>query len=173
MTVVGDTSVLRYLVTLGQVDLLPRRFGQLLIPPEVADECRPAGSPEALRTFIRNPPGWLSIDRLSAASTASTPGLERLDPGEAAAIRLALARNAKLLLIDERLGRRVATNVKLRVSGTLGIIADAAQRGWLDFEMTVQDLIEKTNFRVSHEVIEAVRRRLDTCQVSEPARQAR
>ena len=158
MTVVGDTSVLRYLVTLGQVDILPRRFGQLLIPPEVADECRHSGSPEARRTFIRNSPGWLSIDPLSAVAV---PGLERLDPGEAAAIRLALARNATLLLIDERLGRRVATNARLRVSGTLGVIADAAQRGWLDFEMTVQDLIEKTNFRVSLEVIEAVRRLLE------------
>ena len=125
MIVVGDTSVLRYLVTLGQVDILPRRFGQLLIPPEVADECRHSGSPEALRTFIRNPPGWLSIDPIS---TAATPGLERLDAGEAAAIRLALARNAKLLLIDERIGRRVATNARLRISGTLRIIADSAKR---------------------------------------------
>jgi len=165
VTVVGDTSVLRYLVTLDQVDILPRRFGQLLIPPEVADECRHSGSPEALRTFIRNAPGWLSIDPISAAAT---PGLERLDPGEAAAIRLALARNAKLLLIDERIGRRVATNARLPVSGTLGLIADAAQRGWLDFDMTVQDLIEKTNFRVSQEVIEAVRRRLETHGRSNP-----
>jgi predicted nucleic acid-binding protein len=45
VTVVSDTSVLRYLVTLGQVDLLPRRFGKLLLPPDVADECRHAVSP--------------------------------------------------------------------------------------------------------------------------------
>jgi predicted nucleic acid-binding protein len=36
--VVSDTSVLRYLVTLGRADLLLRRFGALLVPPEVADE---------------------------------------------------------------------------------------------------------------------------------------
>jgi predicted nucleic acid-binding protein len=154
VTVVSDTSVLRYLVTLGQADLLPRRFGKLLLPPEVADECRHASSPAALRTFIDSPPGWISIE---SAPLLAVPGLERLDCGESAAIRLALHRKADLLLIDERVGRGVAASAGLRVSGTLGVLADAAERGWLDFDLHVQRLMAETNFRVSPEVIDAVR----------------
>ncbi|WP_058554140.1 hypothetical protein [Thiohalocapsa sp. ML1] len=154
MTVVSDTSVLRYLVTLGQAELLPRRFGKLLLSPEVADECRHASSPAALRSFIDSAPAWLDIE---SAPLLAVPGLERLDRGESAAIRLALHRKADLLLIDERIGRSVAASAGLRVSGTLGVLADAAERGWLDFDLHVQRLLAETNFRVSPQVIEAVR----------------
>lgn len=53
MTIVSDTSVLGYLVTRGQVDLLRRRFGALLVPPEVAAECRHPSSPDALAGFVQ------------------------------------------------------------------------------------------------------------------------
>lgn len=158
MIVISDTSPLRYLVALGLVDLMPRRFGELLVPPEVADECRHSAAPEALRRFVLNAPGWFSI---AQAPPRSISGLGRLDPGESAAIRLALAKDADLLLIDERIGRQVAVDADIRVSGTLGLLADAAERGWLDFDMTVQRLVTETNFRVSPEVIGAVRRLLE------------
>jgi len=40
------------------------------------------------------------------------------------------------------------------------VLADAAERGWLDFDLHGQRLLAETNFRVSPEVVEAVRRLL-------------
>ncbi|MBK5971112.1 MULTISPECIES: DUF3368 domain-containing protein [Thiorhodovibrio] len=155
MTVVSDTSVLRYLVTLDAGAFLQKRFGRILMPPEVAEECLHPSAPGKLRTFIQGSPDWLDI---KMAEPLDVPGLERLDHGESAAIRLALGRQADLLLIDERIGRKTALGAGLRVAGTLGLLADAAQRGWLDFDEAVSCLTAQTNFRVSPEVLRAVSR---------------
>jgi len=62
--------------------------------------------------------------------------------------------------MDERLGRCVAEPVGLRVVGTLGLIADAAEREWLDFDVAIKQLLSKTNFRVSTKVVAEVRQRI-------------
>jgi predicted nucleic acid-binding protein len=153
--VVADTSVLCYLALLDCLDILPRRFGAIVIPPEVADECVQPGAPDKLRAFIGNPPDWL---RIMDAPMEQISELATLDAGEAAAIRLALSRRETLLLIDERRGRALAKSLGLAVSGTLGVLADAARRGWIDFDQMIHRLRTQTNFRVSPEVIAGLRR---------------
>lgn len=154
MIAVSDTSVLCYLTLLDCSDILHRRFETILIPTKVAEECLQAGAPAKLRTFMRDQPEWLSI---RPAPDSAAPALQRLDPGESAAICLALACHADAVLIDERLGRQIATNSGLDVTGTLGILADAAARGWLNFDGMLERLRNETNFRVSTEVVAALR----------------
>lgn len=155
MTVVSDTSVLCYLTLISCVEVLPRRFGTVTIPSKVAEECLHPRAPEKLGALLQMPPPWL---RIAPAASARAPGAERLDPGEAAAIALAVERHADLLLIDERIGRRIAIDAGLAVAGTLGILGDAASRGWLSFDATVARLLGETNFRASAEVIDRLRR---------------
>ena len=51
-----------------------------------------------------------------------------LDPGERDAIQLAKEEHADLLLMDERLGVRMALRRGLMVTGTLGVLVQAARR---------------------------------------------
>ncbi len=157
MIVVSDTSVLCYLVLLGHVNIIKRRFGSVSVPPEVVNESTNPLAPALLRAFFQQAPDWLVVE---PAPLISILGLDRLDPGEAAAIRLVIFRRAEFVLIDERQGRRVAEQAGLRVIGTLGLIADAAERGWLDFDNAIRRLLTETNFRVSSEVVAAVRQRI-------------
>jgi hypothetical protein len=70
----------------------------------------------------------------------SQPLLVDLDAGEASVIQLALDRGVQLVCIDEKLGRRQAEALGLRVAGTLGLLRKAKQVGIVDH---VRPIIEK------------------------------
>jgi predicted nucleic acid-binding protein len=53
---------------------------------------------------------------------------ERLDPGEAEAIVVAVELSADLILMDEHDGRRTAIAMGLRPMGLLGVLAEAKRR---------------------------------------------
>jgi predicted nucleic acid-binding protein len=83
------------------------------------------------------------------------PALEGIDAGEKAAIQLAAYLNSDLLLMDDRKGVRAAIRKGLRVTGTLGILDLAAQRGLTDFGQAVE-LLRQTNFRIPKAVLHAL-----------------
>jgi predicted nucleic acid-binding protein len=66
-----------------------------------------------------------------------------LDPGESAAIVLALEVGADLILADERKGRRKAAEMGLEVVGLLGVINEAKRRGLIPACRPVLDALEK------------------------------
>lgn len=90
---------------------------------------------------MQAPPAWLEIHE-----TPDILPVAGLDEGEAAAISLALSRHADMLLIDERTGSRVAQTRDLLVTGTLGVLDLAAERGLIDFADAIRAL-ELTSFR--------------------------
>ena len=59
MIVVADTSPINYLVLIGHVEILPYFYGRILIPPTVWEELQDANTPDQVRTWIDQPPGWL------------------------------------------------------------------------------------------------------------------
>jgi predicted nucleic acid-binding protein len=61
---------------------------------------------------------------------------------------LAESINASVIVIDEKSARRVASDRGLRVTGTLGILGEAASRGLVDLTGAI-DRLRKTNFRYS------------------------
>lgn len=78
---------------------------------------------------------------------------ERLDPGEAEAIVLAIERRADVLLVDERLGRRTATEAGLKVTGLLGVVAKAKEAGLIERAKPVLDeLLQVARFWIGPEL---------------------
>ena len=159
MIVVGDTSPLRYLAAIGGLGWLQVLFEQVVCPPEVLAECRNENAPAPLRAWAFSPPSWLRIMPVSAG-TRALPVEAPLDVGETAALCLALEIHADLVLLDERRGRAVAAQLGLPLTGTLGVLVEAALHGLMDFEATLTLLRQSTNFRVGEPVIAAARARL-------------
>jgi predicted nucleic acid-binding protein len=109
----------------------------------VEAELSHALAPASVRHWITKAPAWLEIHDIPDLQETAPTGL---DPGEAAAIALASRLHADLVLIDERLGFRVAQQMGLRVTGTLGVLDLAAERGLVDFAEAIRRL-EQASFR--------------------------
>jgi len=90
---------------IGEIDLLPKLYPHIAIPPAVQVELRNADAPDIVRAWIENPPAWLAI---MAPHSSDDPRLSALDSGEREALALALELRADLVLIDERDARAVA-----------------------------------------------------------------
>jgi predicted nucleic acid-binding protein len=148
--VVSDTSPIRALHHLGLTSLLQRFYGEVLIPPAVAEELRdPAAA--------LSPLDWSSIPgvRLQAPgdSTRVQHLLQTLDRGESEAIALALEVQATALLIDEREGRAVAASLGLMPVGVLGMLIQAKQEGLVP---TVRPLINELRSGISFRISPAL-----------------
>jgi len=141
MLVVADSSPLNFLVRLGYADSLPKLFEEVAIPPQVAAELTRPETPKVVRDFITKPPAWLVVRAPSQIEVI--PGL---DPGEAAAINLALELKAALLLIDERDGRKAARRRNIPVTGTIGVLERAAENGLLNLREAFLRLKEQPDF---------------------------
>ncbi|MBL9136507.1 MAG: DUF3368 domain-containing protein [Verrucomicrobiales bacterium] len=121
MIVVSDTSCISNLLSIGLEDLLPRLFGEVLIPPAVRSEL--------LRFHVRVPD---FVRCVAPAGTGEMARLsEELDLGEAEAICLALELKADRLLIDEALGRAAALREGIRIIGLVGVLVTAKRAGHL------------------------------------------
>lgn len=120
MIVVSDTSPLTALVKIGRAELLAELFGRVIIPPAV--------EMELLREH-RELPEWLEVQAPSMIPAEIAAA--HLDAGETQALALALELRADTVLMDERLGRRIARSVGLIPTGVLGCLLFAKREGLL------------------------------------------
>ena len=145
--VVSNTTPISNLLRIGQLPLLQRVFGQILIPSQVAAELT-RGQP-VLGTW-QDAPGAESILVVEVKTSPFLHQLEsRLDAGESAAIALANERCATLCLMDEVEGRQVAAYHGLRVVGTLGILLEAKRLGHVGTVSPLLLQLEQAHFRIN------------------------
>ena len=148
MLVVADSSPLIVLINIGQIDVLPKLFGEVIIPFEVSAELQQPNRPQAVRDLIASGPAWL----LERAPSTIEP-IPSLHAGELAAICLAQELKADLLLIDEVSGRRAAIDRHIPVTGTIGVLELAADEGLLDLREAFAR-VKETDFWISQELLD-------------------
>jgi uncharacterized protein len=152
MTTVSNTSPLCYLALIGHAEILPKLYGSVHITQRVLEELRHPDAPPSVRDWAATPPGWLKIHPDPEEPDKT---LAALDPGERTALHLAEQLPSDVVLLDESAARAFAVQRGLKVSGTLGVLCDAAQAGLLKLADAL-DLLRKTNFRASPELWKAL-----------------
>jgi predicted nucleic acid-binding protein len=162
LIVVSDTSPILNLARIGRLELLPSLYGQVLIPVAVFDELTNSRRDLPPAINLASLP-WLKVaaakdqDRVRALR-------EKLDPGEAEAIVLAVDSGADLLLVDERRARRIATAAGIAVTGLLGVVAEAKRAGLIDQAKPVLDeLIQIARFWIGADLYAEVLLQLGEC----------
>jgi predicted nucleic acid-binding protein len=104
----------------GGFDFIRLLYDKLIIPPVVLDEIA-QGEFQSGADYLKNYNIVDLIEIRSVTQHCDLPEIERIHEGEKQAIWLALELK-KPLLIEETVGRRVAQNIGLSISGIAGQI---------------------------------------------------
>lgn len=137
--IISDTSCLILLDKIGELNLLNKLFGQVIITQEIAQE------------FKKELPDWFTIQEPTNKTYQKI--LEAsLDKGEASAIAFAIEQTDCLLIIDDYKGRKYAEQLGIKITGTLGVIIDSKLSGHIESVKPILDKIKKTDFRLTAEL---------------------
>ena len=145
MRIVSNTSPIVALDHLGELDLLRKIFDSaILIPPAVSREL--AG---------RKLPEWFEIRELRQPLSATA--LEAfLGAGESEALALALEAEADFILLDDKAARRLASQLRLTVVGTLGLLLKAKEAGLIPSIRPKLEALRSLPFHISPRLQEDV-----------------
>lgn len=148
MIVVSNSSPLISLARLGEIGILQRLYGEIWIPQAVWNEIVIEGEGRPGAEEVRQS-NWIRCESISNVHLVRVLQRE-LGLGESEAIVLAVEKNADLLIIDERLGRKVASYLGLNIIGVVGLLVEAKHRGIIKSVKAYLDRLQKkANFRIS------------------------
>jgi len=137
--IISDASCFILFEKIDSLELLEAVYGRVLTTPIVAAEVRFAL------------PAWVKIvspvDRVTERTLA-----EKVDPGEASAIALALEKGDASLILDDLKARKLAKRLGLDVTGSVGVILRAKSLGLIPAIRPLILLIRTTSFRLSPDV---------------------
>ena len=127
MKIVCNTSPLILLAKIHRLDTLIHLYSELMIPKAVADEIgiKPGKENDQVQALIEK--GMLQFRQVSEKIIAKLP--IDLGRGEREAIALAIDSGADLVKLDDQQGRLFSRDKGLTVTGTVGVLIEAKERG--------------------------------------------
>jgi predicted nucleic acid-binding protein len=138
---VANSSCLIALGGVGQLEVLEKLYGAILVPEAVANECGP------------QLPTWIQARQVQSLAQVRSLRIE-LGAGEAEAIALAMEMSAERIILDDKKARRIARQLGLPVTGTLAVLVRAKQGGIIPSVSTVIGALLSVNFHLSKDLID-------------------
>jgi len=138
-TIISDTSCFIILSKIGELDLLKKLYGQIVTTSDIAEE------------FGELLPDWVKIENVTDKYRQRILELQ-IDRGESSAIALAMETQNSTLILDDFKARKIAKNLGLTFTGTIGIIIKAKLNGIIPSIRPFIEKIKETNFRISAEI---------------------
>ena len=147
--VISNTSPIFYLHRLRRLDLLKKLYQEIIVPKAVVAELE-AGRRQGEDVPEIDSYEWIKI---RAIRSPQILGLSTdFGPGETEVLALALEESDSLVIIDEKLARKIARLRGLRVPGTVGILLKAKQEGHILAVKPFIDRLQESHFHLSDNV---------------------
>jgi predicted nucleic acid-binding protein len=138
--VIADTSCLILLNKIDELNILKDNYNKVYITPEIANE------------FNLEIPEWIEIIEVRNR-TLQLLFQNSLDLGESTALSLAFEIPDSIVILDDLKARKVARNLGLKITGTIGVIVNAKLKGTIPSVKEILDKIIKTDFRINAKII--------------------
>jgi predicted nucleic acid-binding protein len=145
---VCNTSPLQYLYQIDQIDLLPRFYTEVIIPPAVQRELTVGRS---IGVSLPDIAGLCWIHMCAPTQVQPFALATTLGDGEREALALAVETPDSLLIMDDGLARRVGRLLGLTMTGTVSILARAKREGLIPQLAPMLEQLEDLGFRLSVE----------------------
>jgi predicted nucleic acid-binding protein len=137
--VIADASVLIIFDKLDRLDILQKIYQNIHITPEISKE------------FNKPLPDWIKIDAAKDQKYLKFIRTQ-VDIGEASAIALAVEKDDPLLILDDLKARKLAQQLGVKFTGTLGVINKAKELQIIDRIKPIVDQLRGTDFRISENI---------------------
>jgi uncharacterized protein len=154
--IISNTTPLIAFARIGQLPLMQKVVGQLVIPEAVAEEITAYCGTSAGQIDLSKET-WIRVESLQSEEQMRLL-LPTLDRGEATVIALALAKRARLVLMDELTGRKVAESLQMRVTGSVGLLIQAKQLGEIKAVKPLLEAMHEAGIYFSQRFIDSVLR---------------
>ena len=143
MNVISNTTVISNFAAIGQLEVLHALYGRVFISTDVYAEIQD-GLDEGYAFYDEvandvappNAAGWIHLTGLQTEAELRYLGTlpRRLHKGEASCLAIAKARHW-LLLTDDMAARQEARRLQIKLSGSLGCLVLAVERGLCTLDM--------------------------------------
>jgi predicted nucleic acid-binding protein len=159
--IICNTSPLQYLHQLDVLHVLRELVKTITVPPAVQQELE-TGRRLGLNLPDLQTLDWIVVRRPS--SSVALPLVTDLGSGEREVLALALETPDSVCILDDSLARQVAKMLRLRITGTLGILIDAKRRGIISAVGPFLDQLQSFGFRLAPQTRAAVLRLVSEVQ---------
>jgi predicted nucleic acid-binding protein len=149
--VVVNTTPLIALSHIGQLDILKKMYGEILIPNAVYNEL--SAKPDSIcKIEVDNSKDWIRVEEIKN-QMAKSMYKTQLHEGEVEVMILAQEVNADLVIIDDANAKKHAKYLKLLVTGTLGVLIKAKQSGYVDKLKPMLQMMIENGIYISQDLV--------------------
>lgn len=150
--VVVNTTPLIALSHVGQLNILKKLYGEVIVPEAVYRELS-VKEESACKKAVESSLDWIRVDEIKN-QMAKTMYKTQLHDGEVEVMILAKEIAADVVIIDDANAKKHAKYLGLPVTGTLGVLVKAKQKGYIDeLKPILQQMVEKGIY-ISQSLIE-------------------